>query len=140
MNYDTAELLGKARLTAGFRPRVFVTDGLRHFRKAFKKIFWSCWDPCPAHVADCHWTKKYCSNNSHERFNGEFGDVLNGVHGIKKRESPLFELLIIHHNFIKSHLGLGGLTPARAAGITINGAPWRALIACAAVHKALSVT
>ena len=140
MNYDaTGLLLDKARLAAGFRPHVSVTDGLCPFCKAFKKIFWSCRGPRPVHVADSHWTKKYCSsNNGHERFNGELGDVLNGVRGIKKRESPLFKLLIVHHNFIKPHFGLGGMTPAKAAGITINGTPWRTLIACAAVHEALA--
>ena len=121
------------------KPRVFVTDGLRPFCKAFKKIFWSGRGPRPVHVADSHWTKKYCSsNNGHERFNGKLGDVLNGVRGIKKRKSPLFKLLIVHHNFIKPHFGLGGMTPAKAAGITINGTPWRTLIACAAVHEALA--
>ena len=78
------------------------------------------------------------SNNGHERFNGELGDVLKGVRGIKKCESPLFKLLIVHHNFIKPHLGLGGMTPAKAAGITIKGPPWRTLIACAAVHETLA--
>ena len=139
MNYDAAGLLDKARLATGFRPRVFVTDGLCPFRKAFKKIFWSGRGPRPVHVADCHWMKKYCSNNGHERFNGELGDVLKGVRGIKKCESPLFKLLIVHHNFIKPHLGLGGMTPAKAAGITIKGPPWRTLIACAAVHETLAV-
>ena len=138
MNYDAAGLLDKARLATGFRPRVFVTDGLRPFRKAFKKIFWSGQGPRPVHVADCHWMKKYCSNNGHERFNGELGDVLKGVRGIKKYESPLFKLLTVHHNFIKPHLGLGGMTPAKAAGITIKGPPWRTLIACAAVHETLA--
>ena len=139
MNYDAMGLLpDKARLATGFRPRVFVTDKLRPFRKAFKKIFWSGRGPRPVHVADCHWMKKYCSNNGHERFNGELGDVLKGVRGIKKCESPLFKLLIVHHNFIKPHLGLGGMTPAKAAGITIKGPPWRTLIACAAVHETLA--
>ena len=108
MNYDAAGLLDKARLATGFRPRVFVTDGLCPFRKAFKKIFWSGRGPRPVHVADCHWMKKYCSNNGHERFNGELGDVLKGVRGIKKCESPLFKLLIVHHNFIKPHLDWAG--------------------------------
>ena len=140
MNYDAAGLLlDKARLAAGFRPSVFVTGGLCPFRKAFKKIFRSCLGPRPVHVADSHWTKKYCSsNNGHERFNGKLGDVLKGVRGIKKRKSPLFKMLIVHHNFIKPHLGLGGMTPAKAAGITINGTPWRTLIACVAVHDALA--
>ena len=30
-------------------------------------------------------------------------------------------MAILHHNFIRAHRGLGGRTPAEAAGITMHG-------------------
>ena len=139
MNYDATGLLPeKARLAARFRPRVFATDRLCPFGKALKKIFWYA-GVRVRYTWQTHLTKKYRSgNNGHERFDGKLGDVLKGARGIKERQSPLFKLLIVHRNFIEPHLGLGGVTPARTDGITINGTPWRTLVACAAVHDALA--
>ena len=54
--------------------------------------------------------------NKPERFNGELGDVLKGVRGIKKCDPRC--------PMNKPHLG-----------DCCNGPPWRTLIACAAVHE-----
>ena len=87
------------------------------------------------HIRDCHWLKKFCSNNGHERFNGELADILDRIRGIRDPESHLFKMIILHHNFIRSHMGLGGKTPAAAAGIAIKGPPWITLIENAALLK-----
>ena len=53
--------------------------------------------------------------------------------GINKAESLIFRIAIIHHNYIKPHSGVGGQTPATAAGIDIHGADkWLTLIQNAA--------
>ena len=42
----------------------------------------------------------------------------------------------IHHNFLRRHMGLGGLTPAEKAGIAIPGPDkMRAMIRCAAASR-----
>ena len=86
-----------------------------------------------------NWTKKYCNNNAHERFNGELGDVLHSVRGLKKSDSSLFTLLIIHHNFIRPHMTPNGKTPSEAAGITLKGnKKMLTLIQNAVAYSALS--
>ena len=135
MSYDATNLLKAARDAAGFKPRIFVTDGLHAYSVAFKKAFLASRGPRPVHIRDCHWLKKFCSNNGHERLNRELADILDGIKVIRDPESHLFKLIILHHNFIRPHMGLGGKTPAAAAGITIEGPQWMTLIENAALLK-----
>ena len=67
------------------------------------------------HIRDCHWLKKFCSNNGHERFNWELADILDRIRGIRDPESHLFKLIILHHNFIRPHMGLAGRCPPPSA-------------------------
>ena len=49
--------------------------------------------------------------------------------GINKEESLIFRMAILHHHSIKPHGGVGGRTPAEAAGIDIRGSDkWLTLI------------
>ena len=43
------------------------------------------------------------------------------MRGLKKENSPIITGMRIHHNFIRSHMGLDGKTPAEACGIKIEG-------------------
>ena len=46
-------------------------------------------------------------------------------------------MAVLHHNFIRSHRGLGGKTPAEAAGMIIRGQnKWLTLIQNAALAAA----
>ena len=135
MAYNATGLLKATRGVAGFRPRIFVTDGLHAYAAAFRKVYRSCQGLRSIHIRDCHWLKKFCSNNGHERFNGELADILDRIRGIRDPESHLFKLIILHHNFIRPHMGLGGRTPAVAAGITIEGPTWMTLIENAALRE-----
>ena len=133
MTYNATSLLKAARGVAGFRPRIFVTDGLHAYSVAFGKVYRPCRGLRSIHIRDCHWLKKFCSNNGHERLNGELADILDRIRGIQDPGSHLFKLIMLHHNFIRPHMGLGGKTPAAAAGIEINGPPWITLIENAAL-------
>ena len=135
MVYNATGLLKAARGVAGFRLRIFVTNGLHAYAVAFGKVYRLCQGLRPIHIRDCHWLKKFCSNNGHERFNGELADILDRIRGIRDPESYLFKLIILHHNFIRPHMGLGGKTPAAVAGIEIKGPPWITLIENAALLK-----
>ena len=132
-NCDAAPLLRAAKDVAGRAPRLFITDGLSQYHIAFKKVYRTvrslmCW-----HIRDIHIRNKVCNTNTQERLNGEFADRFRSARGINKEDSPIFRITIIHHNFIKPHGGIGGRTPAEAAGIEIRGQDkWLTLIQNAA--------
>jgi hypothetical protein len=51
------------------------------------------------------------------------------IRELKKKDTPILEGMQIYHNFIKPHEGLGGITPAEACGIVVNGEnKWMTLI------------
>ena len=83
MAYNATSLLKAARDVAGFRPRIFVTDGLHAYAVALRKVFRSCRGLRPIHTRDCHWLKKFCSNNGHERLNRELAHILDSIRGIQ---------------------------------------------------------
>ena len=62
---------------------------------------------------------------------------LTPARGFKSENPTLFGLMIIQHNFVSSHGGLGGKTPAEAAGIMLSGHnKWLTMIRHAAVFCA----
>ena len=73
------------------------------------------------HIRDIHIRNKVGNTNTQERLNGEFADRFRSARDINKEDSTIFRITIIHHNFIKPHGGIGGRTPAEAAGIEIRG-------------------
>ena len=131
--YDATPLLRAAKDIAGGSPRLFVTDGLSQYHIAFKKVYRTvrglmCW-----HVRDIHIRNIVCNTNTQERLNGEFADRFRSARGVNKEDSPIFRIAIIHHNFIKPYGGMGGRTPAEAAGIEMRAYnKWLTLIRNAA--------
>ena len=132
-NYNAAPLLRAARDAAGKVPRIFVTDGLAQFHIEYKRVFYTVKGLMSIHIRDIHIRNLICNTNKQERLNGELAARFAASRGIKKEDSIIFAIAIIHHNFIKPHGGIGGRTPARAAGIDIRGADtWLTLIQNAA--------
>ena len=74
-----------------------------------------CW-----HIRDIHVRNKVCGTNTQERLNGELAARSRSVRGINREDTSIFRITIIHHNFIKPHGGIGGRTPAEAAGIEMR--------------------
>ena len=75
------------------------------------------------------------NNNLHERLNGKFKDRIKTVRGFKSEDPALIHLMMIHHNFFRSHSGIGNITPAEKAGIRIQGSDkWMTFICNAAIH------
>ena len=127
--YDAAGLFEAAVRAAGKRPDVLVTDGLAGFKAGYTKAMYTKAVPRTVHVADVGIRDRHPANNVYERFNGEIRDRIARVRGFKSKDPALLALLIIYHNFMRPHGGLGGRTPAEAAGITISGPDkWRTLI------------
>ena len=131
--YNTTPLLRAAKDIAGRAPRLFITDGLSQYHIAFKKVYRTvrglmCW-----HIRDIHIRNIVCNTNTQESLNGEFADRFRSARGINREDSPIFRITIIHHNFIKPHGGMGGRTPAEAAGIEMRAYnKWLTLIRNAA--------
>ena len=69
------------------------------------------------------------NNNKMERLNGEFRDREKVMRGLKKKDSVIIDGYRLYHNYIRSHMGLKGKTPAEACGIKIEGEnKWKTLI------------
>ena len=132
--YDARRLFGDALDRAGHMPAILVSDGLQQFKKAFRKVFYKKSSPQPVHFAESHIRNQFSNNNGHERFNGTITDHLSGVRRMGRTESAHTRAYMIHYNFVRPHKGLGGITPARAAGICIDGISiWRTLVCNAAL-------
>ena len=68
-----------------------------------------------------------------ERVNGTFADRTNSARGINREDSLVYRVFTLHYNYIRPHAGIGGKTPAEAAGIEIRGRDkWLTLIRNAA--------
>ena len=135
MNFDPYQMFVSARTRAGVSPWVLVTDGLQVFCTAATRAFWCRKGFRFTHVRDIHLQKKFNNNNLHERLNGEFKDRIKTVRGFKSEDPALVHLMMIHHNFFRSHSGIGNITPAEKAGIRIQGIDkWMTFICNAAIH------
>ena len=61
------------------------------------------------------------NNNKQERINGEIRDREKVMRGLKVKDTPILPGYQIFHNFIRTHEGLDGKTPAEACGIKVEG-------------------
>lgn len=61
------------------------------------------------------------NNNKMERLNGEIRDREKVMRSLKKEDSAIITGMQIHHNFIRSHMGLDGKTPADSSGVKVEG-------------------
>ena len=147
--YRPLRLFLAARDLAGVDPWVFVTDGLDIFARAAGRAFRRRWGFRMVHIREVHTHNQLNFNNIIEKLNGEFKHRIKTARGFnptpdrKADRLPeggcpaLIRMMIIHHNFFRSHMGLDGRTPAEAAGITIHGEDkWVTMICNAALSAA----
>jgi transposase-like protein len=132
--HNARGLLQKAKQVTGTKPKVFITDGLGSYAEAYQKEFWTAKrKDRTLHIKHIH-LQGDMNNNKMERLNGEFRDREKVVRGIKKDDSVVIDGYQIYHNYIRSHMGLDGKTPAEACGITVEGEnKWKTLIQNASV-------
>ena len=134
--HNATALLEAARDRAGKVPSEFVSDGLASYRQARRAAFaaQTPLDKYSVHVDEAAIHNKKRNNNVQERFNGTFRAAPRPRRGIKSAGSRLIVGFFTHYNFVRSHMALGGRTPAQAAGITIHGPDkWRTIIGNAAL-------
>ena len=134
--YNAERLLAVAKARAGKTPRVFVSDSLPSYGYAFDKVFAASHprQKC-RHISEARLRGKK-NNNIEERLNGTFREREKILRGIKMAGSPTIAGFITHYNFVRPHMGLGGRTPAEAAGIKITGHDkWMTIIGNAGLHR-----
>lgn len=102
------------------KPKVLITDGAKNFHQAYKKEFSSWRYPRTTHIQHIHF-KGDRNNNKMERLNGELRDREKVMRSLKKDDSPIITGMQIHHNFIRTHMGIDNYTPAEKAGIKVEG-------------------
>ena len=135
--HNATSLFKKAVHIVGKRPDFLITDSLRGFKTGFKKAMRTISKPKTIHIADVGIRNRHASNNIYESLNGEFRNRITPARGFKSDNPSLFGLMIIQHNFVSPHGGLGRKTPAEAAGIMISGHnKWLTMIRHAAVFCA----
>lgn len=126
--HDAQSLLKMGKVVTGKSPLVFTTDGLPAYNKAFMKEFSRRQAPRPKHIRHIS-IKGDKNNNLMERINGEIRDREKVMRGLKKNDTPILKGYQLFHNYIRTHQGLEGDTPADRAGIKIEGQnKWLTLI------------
>jgi hypothetical protein len=64
-----------------------------------------------------------------ERLNGEVRDREKVMRSLKSDSTPILTGMQIFHNYVRTHEGLKGKTPAEACGIKVEGQDkWLTLI------------
>lgn len=102
-------------------PRVLITDGLPAYNKAYRKEFKGReLEKRTIHIRTIRMTGDM-NNNKMERLNGEIRDREKVMRGLKKKDSVIINGYQLYHNYIRSHMGLKGKTPAEACGIKVEG-------------------
>lgn len=126
--HDARKLFQLGMKVAGKKPMTLITDGLPSYHQAYKTEFWTLKGPRTEHIR--HITiRGDRNNNKMERFNGEIRDREKTMRGLKTKDTPILTGYQIFHNYIRSHEGLDGKTPAEACGIEVKGKnKWLTLI------------
>ncbi len=111
---DARKIIGKAKETGCPIPNYVISDSLQSYKSAIQKEF----NDRVAHI-ETKAIRDGFTNRPVERYHNEIRENLKTRRGLGNDESAqgFVEMLQIYHNFIRPHMGLGGKTPAEAAGI-----------------------
>ncbi|WP_299291243.1 DDE-type integrase/transposase/recombinase [Nitrosopumilus sp.] len=126
---DVRPMFRESVKVAGKKPKVLISDGAKNFAQAHTKEWYSRYKKDQSiHIRHVHF-KNDMNNNKMERLNGEIRDREKIMRGLKKEDTPILSGYQIYHNYVRSHMGLDGKTPAEACGIKIAGKnKWKTLI------------
>ena len=133
LNHDATPLMVKIVERLGGPPLLLLSDKLRGYKTGYKNTMKSE-PPTTMHIPDA--AVSNIRNNQHERHNGDGELRKKGSRGFNSYIPGLFVLDQTYHNFLRPHMGLGGMTPAEKAGIAIPGPDkLLTLIRCAAASR-----
>jgi transposase-like protein len=133
---DAREVFALAKEVAkGQKPENVTSDGLHAYRKAFNKEFFTLKSPRTEHISHIRLAGDM-NNNIIERLHGTKRDREKVMRGLKNEETPIIPMQDIYYNYVRSHQGLEGKTPAEKAGIGIEEQnKWLGLIKKASKSK-----
>lgn len=118
---DVRPLFKKSQKVVGKKPKILLSDGARNFMQAHKKEWYSRYkEDSVQHIRHIHF-KGDKNTNKMERLNGEIRDREKVMRGLKKDDSPIIKGMQIHHNYIRSHMGINGDTSSERVGIKVEG-------------------
>ena len=120
---DVVPLFRHAAALASSTPTILVSDKVDNFHATWHELYRdrNFLQAPTYHIRHIHSGDIDYNNNLMERFNGWIRARTRSTRGLKKIDSALLHGLRIFHNFVRPHGGLGGITPAEAAGIVIEG-------------------
>ena len=111
-----------AALASMDAPAILVSDKAANFHRAWHDLYRArnFMHRPTFHIQTIHATDTDYNNNLMERFNGWIRARTRAARGLKSIDSAMLRGLRVFHNFVRLHGGLGGITPAQAAGIDIE--------------------
>ena len=114
---DARRIIASGKKLISNNPNYVLTDSLNSYQEAIRKEF----ENRTAHVRTKS-LKDGFVNRPIERYHNEIRENTKTRHGLGNDESAqdFAELLKINHNFVKSHQGLKGKTPAQAANVDLG--------------------
>ena len=131
-SHDATKLPKAAMAKAGKPYPILITDGSAGYHTAFKKVFGSL-KGFFMHIRDIRIRHEFASTNRQERVNSTFAGHTGPARDINSENLLVCRIFLLHCNYVRPRGGIGGKTPAEAAGITIRGQDkWRTLIQNAA--------
>ncbi len=117
---DALKLFKMAKSTAGKKAQTVITDGSFSYSKSVKKEFATYKNKKP-HYRYVSLKQKNSNNNIIERYHGTHKDRTKSMRGMKSLKGVQTYNIGFknYYNFVKSHMGLNGLTPAQASGLNV---------------------
>jgi transposase-like protein len=106
-------------------PKEIVSDGLAAYPDAVEQVFGAD----STHIRAKGLTAEI-NTNIIERFQGTVKERTKVMRGLKTMDSAkiISEGFIIHYNFLRPHMTLGGKTPAKVAGLKLPFKTWIELV------------
>lgn len=119
---DARAVFQEAKRINPEKPKAIIHDGLGSYETAFQKEFFTLKNPRTMNIRSVS-VRNEGLNSKVERLNGTVRDREVVMRGMDHKESAqkLLEAMRIYYNYIRSHQGLDGKTPAEASGIKIEG-------------------
>lgn len=128
---DARAVFHDAKMLMVKRPLAVVHDGLHTYNEAFNREFYTNYGPRIENIRSVG-QRDEGLNQMVERVNNTVRDREKTFRGMDNDRSAqiLSDGIRINYNFIRSHMGLDGKTPAQVAGLDLGleGIRWRALI------------
>ena len=119
LNHDATPLLEKVVERLGGPPLLLLSDKLRGYKDGYNNTMRAEPRLTTMHIRDVSINNRHINNNQHERHNGGIERRKKGSRRFNSDVPGLFVLDEIYHNFLRCHMGLGGMTSAEKAGIQI---------------------